>query len=91
MTGAKDAIRTVLRLMVTAGVFGPGTWNAVDTIGNPEDMRRNILETGYYIFSFPIATQAQAERASRIAPVIQFAAKESGAIHSGDVIFTIEA
>lgn len=90
LSAAKTVIRGELRDLVTAGVFASGRWNSAETIGNPEDHRRNIAEQGFYIFSQPVADQLQSQRAARIAPPIQVAAKESGAIHSADVIISIE-
>jgi hypothetical protein len=58
--------------------------------GNPEDHRRNIKDFGYYIYSIPMAQQAQSDRMRRIAPLIQIAAKEAGAIHSSDITIYVE-
>ena len=90
LTAAKSVVRDAIRSLVFAGVFAPGEWNSPGTIGDPEDHRRNIREQGYYIYTQPITEQLQSQRERRIAPVMQIALKESGAIHSGDVIVTIE-
>lgn len=76
---------------ITNGYLAPGTWNSPDTFGDLEDFYRNIEEQGFYIYYQPIAQQAQAEREQRIAPVIQIAAKEAGAIHSANIIISLEA
>lgn len=91
MTGLKGAYRNVMTQYVTAGVFAPGTWNSATTFGpSPDDHRRNITESGFFIYSAPIADQSQVDRTARIAPLVQIAAKEAGAIHSSDVEVTVE-
>ncbi len=87
----KGAYRKVLARYVAAGVLAPGEWTDSTTYGNPEDHRRNITERGYFIYSRPIREQEQIQRLERVAPVIQIAAKEAGAIHSSNVIVLIEA
>ena len=91
MDGLKGTYRAVLAKLVGVGVYAPGTWNSPDTFGDPADLIRNITERGYYIYSSPIAKQSQSDRTARIAPVIQIAVKESGAIHSSDVTVLVEA
>lgn len=91
MDGLKGSYRAVLETFVTAGVYAPGTWNGSTRFGNPEDHDRNIEERGYFIYSLPISQQNQSEREARIAPLVQIAAKESGAIHSSDVTVLVEA
>ena len=85
------AIRSVCNQAVTNGYIAPGTWNSADTFGNQSDFFRNINEFGYYIYHQPISEQSQTERESRISPLVQIAAKESGAIHSASIIITIES
>lgn len=84
------AIRGVCNQAVTNGYVSPGTWNSPDTFGNYDDFMRNIEEFGYYQYHQPIAEQAQSEREQRQAPLWQIAAKESGAIHSANILITIE-
>lgn len=84
------AIRNVCNQGVTNGFIAPGTWNSSDTFGNYEDFYRNIDEFGYYIYHQPITEQSQSEREQRQAPLYQIAAKEAGAIHSANIIITIE-
>ena len=91
MDGLKGAYRGVMSQYVTAGIYAPGTWNDATTFGDPADHRRNIEEFGFFIFSQPIAQQAQAERTARVAPLVQIAGKEAGSIHSSDVVVLIEA
>jgi len=71
--------------MVAEGLI----WGIGDTFGNPEDLKRNITDKGYYIYSLPIAQQSQTERDNRIAPLIQIAIKLAGAIHKSDVIVNV--
>lgn len=85
MNVLKGAYRTVLETHKTVGVYAPGKWNDPTTFGTPEDTIRNVAELGYYIYSAPIVDQSQAERSTRTAPLVQIAAKESGAIHTSDV------
>lgn len=89
MVGLKSAYEQVCIQGIRNGSFAPGEWNGSIPFGNPDDFIRNIRETGYYIYSLPIAQQSQAEREDRIAPLIQIALKRSGAIHSSDVLVTI--
>jgi hypothetical protein len=79
-----------METFVSAGVFAPGTWNSSTTFGTPEDTIRNVEERGYFIYSLPISQQSQAVRETRVAPLIQIAAKEAGAIHSSDVTVLVE-
>jgi uncharacterized protein DUF3383 len=47
------------------------------------------LSTGYYIFAPPVASQSQAARAARQAPVLTACIKLAGAIHSASVILNV--
>jgi len=89
MDGLKGSYRAVLARYVNAGVYAPGTWTG-STFGDPADFARNIKEFGFYIYSQAVAAQAAIERTARIAPAVRIAAKESGAIHSSDVIVLVE-
>jgi len=91
LTALKGTYRAVMALFVTNGTLGPGAWNSSTTFGKPEDHIRNIADYGYYLYSLPIAQQAQSEREARIAPVVQIAGKETGAFHSSDVTVLVEA
>ena len=44
---------------------------------------------GYYIYQPPISSQNQADREARKAPTLQVALKLAGAVHSADVIATV--
>ncbi|HEJ7839681.1 TPA: DUF3383 domain-containing protein [Serratia marcescens] len=71
---------------VTNGLMAPGVWNG-DPIGNLAT--GETLTTGYYTYAPPIASQAQADREARKAPVIQCAIKLAGAVHFADVIINV--
>lgn len=88
---AQKAIRKVCKQAVTNGYLAPGTWNSTDTFGDINDFNRNIEEFGYYLYLQPVAEQSQTEREQRIAPLLQIAGKEAGAIHSGAILVYIEA
>jgi hypothetical protein len=49
----------------------------------------DTLAAGYYAYAPPIASQAQADRETRKAPVIQCAIKLAGAVHFADVIINV--
>lgn len=85
----KNAYLGVLQQAVTNGYIAPGAWNSPVTFGNPTDLRRNILNLGYYLFSQPVNLQAQAARVARQAPVCQIAVKLAGAIHSSAVVVNV--
>ena len=86
----RRAIRSVCNLGVTNGYIAPGTWNSPDTFGNYEDFMRNVSEFGFYEYHQPVAEQSQSEREERQAPVWQIAAKESGAVHSANILIYVE-
>lgn len=86
-----NACKRICLQAITNGYSAPGTWNSTDTFGVQEDFYRNIEEQGFYIYYLPISQQAQSEREERIAPVIQIALKEAGAIHSANVLIYVEA
>lgn len=88
---AQKAIRKVCNQAVTNGYLAPGTWNSTDTFGNIDDFNRNIEEFGYYLYQQPVAEQSQTERENRIAPLLQIAGKEAGAVHTGAILVYIEA
>lgn len=88
---AQKAIRKVCNQAVANGYLAPGTWNSTDTFGNIDDFNRNIEEFGYYLYQQPVSEQSQTEREQRIAPLLQIAGKEAGAVHSGAILVYIEA
>lgn len=86
MNGFKGAIRQVMAQAVTNQFLAPGQWNSSTTFGTQTQFLTNISNFGYYIYSAPVSQQSQADRASRIAPLVQIAGKEAGAIQSADLI-----
>lgn len=91
MDGLKGAYRKVCQQAVTNSYAAPGAWNSPITFGNQQDLVDNISQFGYYIYSTPIAQQAQVDREARKAPLCQIALKEAGAIHESTVIININA
>ena len=87
----KGAYRQVCEQAVANQYSAPGAWNNATTFGNQADFVRNISERGYYIYSAPIAKQLAADRAARIAPLVQIALKEAGAVHKANIIVYINA
>lgn len=89
LDGLKGAYRTVCEQAVTNQYSAPGVWNSATTFGNQDLFLKNVEQRGYYIYSAPIASQSQADRIARIAPLVQIALKEAGAIHSSTIIVNI--
>lgn len=89
MDGLKGAYRGVCEQGVTNEYLAPGTWTSPTTFGVQADFIANISQRGYYIFSQPVAKQLQVDRAARIAPLVQIALKEAGAIQSSSVLVNI--
>ena len=89
MTGLKDAYKKICEQAKASGVLAGGSWTAPDTFGDPESLRRNVSDIGYYMYSQPVAQQATADRAARQAPVVQIAAKLAGAVHSSSCIVNV--
>lgn len=90
MTGLKATYAQVCERGINNGSYAPGTWNGAIPFGDPEDFQNNIQNKGYYIYSIPIAQQAQTDREARKAPLVQIALKRSGAFHFSEVIVTIQ-
>jgi hypothetical protein len=81
-----DIVEKTTKGFVRAGVFAGGVWSSPDFFGNIEIFKRNIEKNGYYVLAGNLADQAQSDRQERKSPVIQVAVKNSGAIHSVDII-----
>jgi hypothetical protein len=79
-------IAQVLTQAVVNGLVAPGQWNAP---GFGALNQFDTLETGYYIYAPPVASQLQADREARKAPVIQVAIKLAGAVHFVDIIINV--
>lgn len=89
MDGLKGAYRAVCELAVSNQYSAPGVWNSPTTFGNQADLYANVGQRGYYIYSTPIASQLQVDREARVAPLVQIALKEAGAIQSSTVIVNV--
>jgi hypothetical protein len=87
----KSEYRTVCRTYVTNQFIAPGRWTLPDTFGNQADFYDNIEQYGYFLYSAPVSQQLQADRADRIAPLVQIAIKEAGAQHKSSVIINVNA
>ncbi|EKN4773938.1 DUF3383 domain-containing protein [Yersinia enterocolitica] len=71
---------------VTNGLVAPGVWGG-DSFGALET--GDTLTKGFYVYAPPVASQAQADREGRKAPVMQSAIKMAGAVHYADVIINV--
>lgn len=91
MDGLKGAYRAVCEQAITNQYGAPGAWNSATTFGNQADLIANVAQRGYYIYSVPIAKQAQTDRIAREAPLVQIAFKEAGAIQSSSIIVNVNA
>lgn len=91
MTGLKNIYSEICEQFRRNGAIGAGEWNTAIPFGDPESFKNNIAERGYYIYSIPVALQAQADREARKSPLVQIALKRTGAIHFSDVIINVES
>lgn len=85
----RNAYVGVCQVAVTNGFSAPGAWNSPQLFGNPDDLRKNVLQRGFYVYSQPVNQQTQTARAARQAPLVQIALKLAGATHSTSVIVYI--
>jgi len=83
-----ECIRTT-EIYRRAGVFSPGTWSSPDSFGDLDTFKRNIEANGYYFIAGSLAAQSQNDRQARKSPVIQGGLKLAGAIHSADIILSV--
>lgn len=81
-----NAIEAALIMYVTNGYLAAGTWNAG---GFGQLATGQFLPKGYYIYTPPIASQAQPSRVARQSVAYQIAAKTAGAIQSANIALTI--
>lgn len=89
MSFLKSVFRAVCDAAVNNGYLAPGSWTSAEWFGSQDDMIKNITQKGYYIYSQPVSKQSATNRAARQAPPIQIAVKEAGAIHSTNIIVSI--
>ena len=71
---------------VTNGLIAPGVWQAV---GFGTLNYGDYLAKGWYTWADSVDNQDPADRAARIAPLIQVAIKLAGAVHSSDVVINV--
>lgn len=64
---------------VANGALAPGIWNAG---GFGQLKEGQFLSKGYYVFTPPLSSQSEADRAARRSVPFQVAAKLAGAVHS---------
>lgn len=79
-------VEATLSQAVVNGLIAPGVWNAE---GFGQLSRGDLLPKGFYVYAPLIATQSQADREARKAPVLQAAIKMAGAIHSVNCIISV--
>lgn len=91
MDGLKGAYRKVCEQAVANLYSAAGNWTSGTTFGPGTQLQTNISQRGYYIYSLPVASQLQANRAARQAPLVQIALKQAGAIQSSNVIVNVNA
>jgi hypothetical protein len=87
--GTNILVNTIDKTMgqaVNNGLVAPGIWNAP---GFGQLNQGDALNSGYYIYAPPVATQSQADREARKSVPIQVAVKLAGAIHSTNVIVNV--
>lgn len=83
--GINQIVGTINRQLdqaVNNGLVAPGQWNAP---GFGALNQGDTLSSGYYTYAPKIATQSQADREARKAPLIQSAVKLAGAVHFANV------
>jgi hypothetical protein len=85
----KAVYRLICQQAVANNYVAAGSWTLPQTFGVQEDFYNNISQVGFYIYSIPITQQSATDRASRVAPLVQIAIKEAGAIHSAGIIVNI--
>lgn len=89
MSVLRGAYLAVLQQGVRNSFIAPGQWNSAELFGNPADLQRNVLQSGFYLYSAPVNQQSQAARAARQAPLVQIAIKYAGAIQSTSVVVSV--
>ncbi len=86
MTGLKGAYIQAFQQGISNGYLAPGSWQLPFTFGDPVQFAAAIQQQGYYIVSQPVASQTVAQLQSRVAPLVQAAVQEAGALQSSSVI-----
>ena len=89
--GLAGAYRAVCKQAVVNGVLAPGAWNGATPPGIPSALfLSNIANVGFYLYANPVASQSQAQRSSRAAPLIQIWGKFAGAVQSSNVLVQLQ-
>jgi hypothetical protein len=88
VTTLVNVVTGQLEQSVTNGLVAPGVWQG-PPIGAV--VTGQTLSKGYYIYAPPVATQSQAARAARQAPVMQALIKLAGAIHSASLVLSVNS
>lgn len=81
------AVEQICIQYVTNGFLAPGVWTSstiANLVTNGETMSK-----GYKIYVAPVATQSAADRNARMAVPIQVAVKLAGAVHTANVLITV--
>ncbi|MBA4220165.1 MAG: exotoxin [Methylobacterium sp.] len=86
MTTLQTVMEARLDQAVRNGLVAPGQWNAA---GFGQLRTGDILTKGYYVYCPPVAQQSQADREARKSPPFQIAVKLAGAVHSVDVLISV--
>ena len=81
-----DTVEKSCQGFVRAGVFAAGEWSIADIFGDRETFENNIRAKGYYVLAESLADQIQSDRAARIAPPINVAVKNAGAVEKINII-----
>ncbi len=81
-----DQCEKTSRRFARANFIAAGEWSNPNILGNREAFLRSIRTTGYYWQIGSFADQSQADRERRVAPLIQGAIKNAGAIHKADIL-----
>lgn len=80
------AITSALDQGVNNGLIAPGIWNAE---GFGAIVTGQMLESGYYVYTPPVATQSQADREARNSVLFQVGVKLAGAVHRAPIVLNI--
>jgi hypothetical protein len=86
MTQLCAAAEAACLRFVDNGYLAAGVWN---TSGFGGLDTGEWLAKGYYVYAARISTQSAADRAARKSPLIQVGCKAAGAIHTSDVLITV--
>lgn len=79
-------IEAICSQAVINGLLAPGVWNSA---GFGTLKQGDFMPKGFYVFVPLVASQLQADREARKSVTIQVAAKLAGAVHTVDVIISV--